>query len=157
MPQRPHKHSSQFQWQGSLHASVNRPKAAHLLFKVVYRAGPRHVGAPEKSSDLLNRSLLNLLELGHGSRDFFKANTQISAILEEFCFAYGNLSLLAPYFRLFQWSFSLSAPGSCSASPTHTPALTAGSVPVMLQEPHKISCLCLWKMKFTNNSLTTLS
>ena len=57
------------------------------------RAGPRHVGSPSRPI---------ILSLGQGWRTFLKAHAQMADSFRRNSFACGNLSLLAPYFRLFQ-------------------------------------------------------
>ena len=70
----------------------------------VYKICPRHTVATGRLViwRLLKRTLFNFFGLEQSWRIFFRALAQISANFRQNSFAYGNLSLLAPYFLFLQ-------------------------------------------------------
>jgi hypothetical protein len=72
-----------------------------------------------------NRYYLNFFGLEQGWRNFLRERAQTVDNFRSNSFACGNLSLLAPYFRLFQWCSG--APGGCPTDPSVSPSLHQGS------------------------------
>jgi len=88
---------------------------------VVVMGIPRHVGPSGRLRRHFTPMCFKIYGLGQGWRTSWKARVEIADNLWWYYFVYGNMSLLAPYFQLFQWR--LSAPGSCPAAPPRSPAL----------------------------------
>ena len=96
---------------------------------------PSSLGRPElgaqpgQSDNLapLKATSLNFFGLGHGWQTFFRARAKTANNFRRISFACGNLSLIAPHFRLFQWRLKAliynGDPGTCPASPPLSPAL----------------------------------
>jgi hypothetical protein len=72
------------------------------------RAGPRHVGVPSRLIiwHPLKAIFFKLFGLGQDWRNFLRVGAKTADNFWRNSFAYGNLSLVAPYFQLFQWCLS---------------------------------------------------
>ena len=79
---------------------------AHLCYAT--SAGPRHVGALGRLIIWrpFRYSFTFFFGLGQGCQNFLRARPKIEDNFWKKTFAYGNTSLLPPYFRLFQWCLS---------------------------------------------------
>jgi hypothetical protein len=94
-----------------------------------HRAGPRLVGATGGLILLgpFKPICLNLFRPRTQLTNIFEAQTQSEDKVQGISFAYGNLSLPAPYFRLFQWClnapYRLAPPAARLASSLDRPWL----------------------------------
>lgn len=75
----------------------------------VIRVGLRHVGTLSKLKIWcsLNQYSLNFFHVGQGWQNFFRAQAKLRFNYLRNSVTWWNLTVLAPYLWLFQWSFSI--------------------------------------------------
>jgi hypothetical protein len=92
-------------------------------------AGPRHVDAPGETNNTAppyGRCSLHFFRPTTGCRNSMRAIALTWENFRRHSFACGNLSILAPHFRLFQrrlLTLQIGVPGSCPAGPPLIPTL----------------------------------